>query len=121
MPPSEEQIRQRLPVWVALSDFFLDTELQEDDYERIAATLAASPYPEQELKDILCFEVYPVCKWNLRIVAGEWAGFGEEWVRERIAPRYGKRPLLRLPLLHWWMIRDHWEAVRSRIAAERGI
>jgi hypothetical protein len=33
MPP-EAQITERMPVWDALSEFFLDTELQPDDHER---------------------------------------------------------------------------------------
>ncbi len=36
MKVTEALIEERLPAWEALSEFFLDTQLQPDDYERIA-------------------------------------------------------------------------------------
>ena len=68
-------IEERLPVWEALSDFFLDTELENSDYQRIARVLAASPYSIQDTEDILKYELYPVLIWNLRSVTGERAEF----------------------------------------------
>ena len=32
----DEEIERRKPVWAALSDLWLDTELTEDDLQRIA-------------------------------------------------------------------------------------
>ena len=61
-------IDDRLPVWEALSDFFLDTELDEKDYQRISEVLASSPYTILDIEDILRFEIYPVLIWNLRSV-----------------------------------------------------
>lgn len=110
---------ERFPVWDALSEFFLDTELQEADYDRIAKTLAHSNYSISALKEILDYEVYPACKWNLCSIAGEWAGFHPDWIMERIAPRKDKRPKLRMPRLNWWMLRDHWNEVSSKIEAIR--
>ena len=112
-PP--ELIRERMPVWEALSEFFLDTNLQEDDYKRIAGELARSPYSEAQLWEILRFEVYPACHLNLLCVAGEWAGFGDDWLMERVAPRCGRRPRLYWPMLNWWMLRPHWSKVRGMI------
>jgi len=64
-----------MPVWEALSDFFLDTELQEADYQRIASVLTCSSYTIAEIEEILRYEVYPALRWNLLAIAGEWAGF----------------------------------------------
>lgn len=50
---------ERLPVWEALSELFLDVELDAHDHERIAGHLATSSYSIQELEEILYFEVYP--------------------------------------------------------------
>ena len=36
MSATEAQIEDRLPVWEALCEFFLDTSLHSEDYERIA-------------------------------------------------------------------------------------
>lgn len=105
-------MRERMPVWDAMSEFFLDTELQEQDLGRIAGVLARSPYSERELWDILRHEVYPPCHWNLLCSTGEWALFGEEFLLEKVAPRCGKRPKFAWPVLHAWMFRDHWNKVR---------
>ena len=40
-----------------------------------------------ELEAIYRYEVAPVVHGNLKSVAGEWAGFGQEWLGERI-PAY---------------------------------
>ncbi len=119
MSASPDLIRERMPVWDALSEFFLDTELQDDDHKRIAKVLARSPYSEVELWEILRFEVYPACHFNLLCVAGEWAMFGEEWLTERVAPRCGKRPRFHWPILHWWMFRHHWRKVRDLVRGMR--
>jgi hypothetical protein len=117
--PTAEQINERMPIWAALSEFFLDTELPGDDHERIAKILASSRYSERELGDILAYEVYPACKWNLLCVAGEWTGFHPDWIREKIAPRYDRRPFLRLGLHRRGMDKRHWTKVRARIAEIR--
>ena len=77
---SEAEIRSRLPVWDAIADLFLDTELDAADRERIARALARSPFPADELDAIYRYEVAPVVHGNLKVVAGEWAGFGEAWL-----------------------------------------
>lgn len=112
-------IRERMPVWDALSEFFLDTELMDDDHQRIAQVLASSPYSETELWEILRFEVYPPCRYNLLSVAGEWGYFGDEWLLEKVAPLMGKRPKFTWPILHRWMFDHHWEKVRVLIREMR--
>jgi len=106
-------IDDRLPVWEALSDFFLDTELDEKDHQRISEVLASSPYSIQDIEDILRFEIYPVLIWNLRSVAGEWAGFDRDWLREKMEPRLNRRLKIRMPMLQWGMVRDHWIRVST--------
>ena len=115
---SSERIatEDRLPVWEAFSEFFLDTELDESHYRRISQTLLSSPYSMEELEEILKFEVYPVLMWNLRSVAGEWAGFDRNWLLEVLEPKLNKRPKFRLPLLQWWMVKNHWEKVSALMA-----
>ena len=112
MSAATEIPAERLPVWNALSEVFLDTELQESDYRRIASALATSPYTVGEIEDILRYEVYPACHQNLLCIAGEWGGFDEEWLVERIAPFCGRRPRRRIPRLHAWMFKRHWKKIR---------
>jgi hypothetical protein len=112
-------VDDRLPVWEALSEFFLETELGDMDYQRISEVLTSSPYSIQEMENILRLEVYPVLIWNLRSIAGQWTDFDREWLRVRMEPRLNRRPWLRMPLLHWGLIRDHWTSVSTLIRHKR--
>jgi hypothetical protein len=84
--PAHEDLRQRRPVWAALSDLFLDTDTSLTRSWRVGV-LAASPYSIEELQGILLDEVYPVCRSNLRSIAGEWTGFDSEWLEASILRR----------------------------------
>lgn len=110
---------ERFPVWDALSEFFLDTELEMKDYERISKMLASTKYTINEIQEILYYEVYPVCKWNMFSVAGEWAGFHPDWIMENIAPKKDKRPKLHIGPIHKWMFRNHWNHVSRLIKEQR--
>ncbi|MEI7732535.1 MAG: hypothetical protein WCO56_23390 [Verrucomicrobiota bacterium] len=77
---TDAEFERRKPVWKAFSEFWLDTELQDEDLQRIANIAAASGYTVAELRDIYLYEVAPVVSPNLLTVAGEWAGFDEEWL-----------------------------------------
>lgn len=81
---SENDIEKRFPVWEALSDLFLDTELDEAAHQYISKVILASGYAPEEIHNILWKEVFPAVGDNLRCVAGEWAGFDREWLKERI-------------------------------------
>lgn len=77
---SLDVLNSRLPVWQALSDFWLDTELQDFELEYIARVLADSPYSLEEIKDIHQFEVAPAVSANFLCVAGVWVGFDKDWL-----------------------------------------
>lgn len=83
LKPALDDLAAREPVWSALSELFLDTDVSLSRTWR-AQQLAQSPYALEQLEFILVEEVYPVCKYNLLSVAGEWAGFDVEWLRARI-------------------------------------
>lgn len=79
---SDAEIEARLPVWHALSDVFLDTQLADDDYNAIAAALRESAYSHGTLREIFEEEVAPAFVGNLLDVAGEWTSWTEDEVRE---------------------------------------
>lgn len=81
---SESEIEKRLPVWNALSDLFLDTELDEVTHKYIAKVIMESGYEPDEIHSILWREVFPAVGDNLRIVTGEWVSFNSEWLKDRI-------------------------------------
>ena len=119
--PRDFRVEERRPVWSALSSLFLDTDTNLlTDY--MVWTLSASPYSIDELNTILIDEVYPACHWNLFGVAGEWAGFDEEWLERRITRRLDSP----LRSLHWLNLGRItvptslvWRRVRRKIAAHR--
>jgi hypothetical protein len=105
-------LKTRKPLWVALSDLFLDTELQDYDCLFIANKMQESGYTLDEVEDILMLEVFPVCIANLHSVAGEWAGFNEDWLAEKIT--HSKPPNLIQRWLHrrrFRMIKDDWRKI----------
>jgi hypothetical protein len=120
--PAAEDLDNRRPVWDALSSLFLDTDTSLSREWRVQL-LSASPYSLEQLHHILVDEVYPICRWNLLSVAGEWAGFDLAWLEGRILRR------LRSPLrfLHranlglvMALLSSEWDATRHCVAAMRG-
>ena len=124
--PAELDLERRRPVWLALSDLFLDTDvnlLREGN----ARTLAASAYSMDELDTILREEVYPACSFNLAQVAGEWAGFDADWLERRILrgdppPRPWWRRLGRYLTLGWSVpvrLPEEWSLWREDVTRLR--
>ena len=112
----------RRPVWHALSDPYLDTDVSLSLKWRVDI-LAASPYPVDELQAILFDEVNPVCRLNKWVVAGAWAGFDLDWLEERIVARRG-RPSRWLLATAWATrlrvpCREDWLITRDGVIAAR--
>ncbi|GAA4272532.1 hypothetical protein U6A24_09720 [Aquimarina gracilis] len=90
---SNINISERKPVWKALSELYLDNELQDSTYSYMVAKFVKSPYDFNEIKYINRYEVFPVLYRNLLSVAGEWAGFEEQWLIRTITNRFNKKNL----------------------------
>lgn len=88
----EQWIQKRKPLWAALAELWLDTELSADDLERIARVMAESGLTIEQLRRVYLFEVAPVVYRNLLSMAGEWMLFDEEWLSERILHNLRNRP-----------------------------
>lgn len=114
-----DDLDTRIPVWIALSELYLDTDVSLW-YDSIARTLAASPYAQDELERILIDELHPALHTNLLQVAGEWAGFDEAWLVEHMKA-VCRRPLWRrrLARLSFGMVRDDWNALLPMIRSAR--
>ena len=90
-PFSAEELARRVPVWTALADLFRDTEFTDSDAAYVARVLAASGYDTPTLERILRTEVAPTFGWNAISVAGEWAGWNEEVVRDAVLEHLARR------------------------------
>ena len=116
---SESETERRLRVWHALSDVFLDTELQPHDYQWIASILEGSGYSQAELRAILEDEVAPAFVGNLFSVAGEWTSWSKREVRQIML-----RSLRRgFPPLRWMkkrlaqrIVAEEWQKIASAMA-----
>lgn len=119
MNESKFNIAERKPIWIALSEFYLDTELQVSNFRQIAKKIIESPYSIEEVKIINKYEVFPVLQPNLLSVAGEWTGFEEEWLVTRITDSLAKRTMLKKSgieisyLAFHWMQEDYWEKLEK--------
>ncbi len=100
---------------------FLDTDVSLTRRWRIER-LAESPYTIEELQTILVEEVYPICKYNLLSIAGEWAGFDPEWLETKIRRRLAS-PFRSLHTFNLGRVIVHlsseWRATKAGIAAAR--
>jgi len=82
------EIYRREPVWVALSQFYLDTELDDLQLLDIFKVIQESPYSIEEARKIDMLELYPVLKFNIFTTAGESEGFDEEWLIDKLTDRF---------------------------------
>ncbi len=115
---SVEDLLNRASVWEALANFWLDTELLDNEIDHIAHILAESPYTIEEIQAIHRYEVAPAVSSNLLSVAGEWSGFDSEWLKEhctQFASRrhsiwFRTRIWLQIPLINVFTAR-YWGQV----------
>ena len=122
---SNEEIKMREPIWLALSELWLDTELTEGDLNHIASVMAESKYSLGELRDIYLYEVAPVVYLNQMSVAGAWAGFDQRWLFGKIeeevrrsgpARRFCHR--IKKPLMTY-ATEEHWQALVEKVSKQR--
>lgn len=119
---AEDDLDSRLVVWGALSDLFLDTDTSITRPWR-AKTLAESAYSIEDLEFILINEIYPICKYNLFSIAGEWSDFDPIWLERRIL-KYLRSPFRVFHSLNIGRITvpisSEWRATKSAIRHMRG-
>ncbi|QLG46141.1 DUF7079 family protein [Costertonia aggregata] len=112
---SPKEIEQRKPIWIAISDFYLDTELDDVSFKYIAKKIHESTFTFEEVKQIDRTDVFPVLYGNLLTVAGIWSGFNEEWLVPTIIENLSKqntlsRFFLKIKYrLFRWMYKEYWE------------
>ena len=119
MPPPPPKLRTiREQVWIAQSDLFLDTDVRLN-YAYVARVTAGSPYSLEELEAICRDEVAPIVESNLLDIAGEWAGFPDDWLIRSITERLATHPPVPYP-----MDTDsikQWHAVAHLVRALRAL
>ena len=87
-------IAERSKIWIALSDLYLDTELQEYTYRHIAKIIAESSYTLSQVRQIDKTEVFPVLYPNMLSSLGVWDGFHTTWLIETIQKKIAQENFL---------------------------
>ncbi|WP_299432068.1 hypothetical protein [uncultured Maribacter sp.] len=112
-------IEERKPIWIALSNFYLDTELEEYALKSIAKKIIESPYSLNKVKEINTYELFPVLHYNLISVAGVWTGFDEDWLTNSIIDSLSKRNKLKTIIIKAYfqinkrMFATYWEKLEK--------
>jgi hypothetical protein len=117
----------REDVWLALSELWLDNQLQDYDHRHIAGVLLASGLSAEELRAIYLEEVAPLLWLNHWSVAGVWSGFDPIWLSAGCRHNQQKRKsrwhrwrcrLLRRPMTY--AAEPEWRQVLQRMEELRG-
>lgn len=104
------ELEGRRRVWLALSELFLDTEI---DLEYIISSLQTSGYSRPDIESIMQNEVAPVLGGHVLSVAGEWMGFDLTPVEQRYLKGQARPTLLGRAALH--VIREDWRKVLGQL------
>lgn len=117
-----ESLEGREVVWIALSDLFLDTDVSMF-YQDVIDTCAAAPFSMEALHHILMYEVAPICYSNLLNIAGEWAGFDNDWLVDEISKYLQTQEAgfhqCKKTLLWQSYVNQHWGILSPKITALR--
>lgn len=81
---TEIELQLRKQIWSELSDFYLDTELSDEDLKHKADVFKQTGLSFEEIKDINYHEVGPLLKSNLNNIAGEWNNFDKSWLHNTL-------------------------------------
>lgn len=79
-----ESTARLLPVWDAMAEHFLDTEVRHR-FPHTALTCLDAGLSPLEARDVWRKDIAPTLAWNLLSVAGEWALWEEAWLIAQIA------------------------------------
>ena len=116
----------RMDAWLALSELFLDTALDDDDITAIVRQLKATGLAPADIEHIYEEEVAPVCWHNLlALPGGAWTGFRKEALVRAIVTQLRRPPWLhdvhfirRLRIRRWTaMSRSDWQRVKAQLVA----
>ena len=87
-------LTEKQKLQIALADLFLDTDV-EQFHANIRTTMDEVSLTNEEVKNILFNEIAPALAFNMLDTTGEWAGYDETWLFERIQ-KMKNRPIASL-------------------------
>lgn len=108
---THEELERRRPVWAAMSELFLDTEVRWY-VPTVARHCAESNYDDEQLERIFWAEVFPEAIGNMLHVAGDWAMLTLDESALIKRANHGSIPWLKRRA-HGWMVEKTWLATRE--------
>lgn len=87
-------LERRRPVWNALADLCLDTEITDNHFHYIAGVVRRHGFSADEARAIAYDEVFPIVYLN--VYGGQWAGFDRDGLEQAILSRiasFGGKPV----------------------------
>ncbi len=108
---THEALARRRPLWDAMSDLFLDTEVRWH-VPRVARRCVESGYDDETLERIFWAEVFPEAIPNMLQVAGDWIALALDEGALIKRANSGSIPWL-TRRAHGRMVQDEWLAVRE--------
>lgn len=90
---TQAEIEHRKPLWLVLSDLWLDSEPSEFTYQAIVREILSSGYSFEKAEKIMSEEVAPVVYSNLfnMFPGGTWDGFDDKWLYIKILENIEKQ------------------------------
>jgi hypothetical protein len=119
-------LKRRAPVWAALSDLFVDTDVSIF-YDDIVHVLRKSRYTEEEVEHILFNEVGPVFYTNLIAENRVWSAWPPDQVEDLILDHLALPPFQRRAAeeecfdLVEELFQEHWPAMEHAIWRQRRV
>jgi len=100
------------------SELFLDIRLGPHDHYLIARALRRLDLPIDTIEHMLRYEIFPVLWVNFLNITGEWGGWDEDWLVDRVE-KWRENPgnlLYRGWLWFWWRcyedyMMEHWNGI----------
>lgn len=108
---TQDELAQRRPVWDAMSDLFLDTEVRWN-VPWVALKCAESGLDDEALERVFWVEVFPEAIPNLLQVAGEWGVLSLPEAALVKRANSGSVPWL-TRRASGWMVEKEWLAARA--------
>lgn len=118
-----KSLNEKEAVWMALSDLFIDNEI---NHEYIAKRVAHLTIPE--IEHILFYEVAPICMSNLLVPTPTvWEGFDEDYIIPEIQQHlqemqsnwlYNHKVLLKIRFYKVFLNKD-WSKLMVKVSQEQ--
>lgn len=113
------RIRERIPVWQAISRLWLVQVLSDSDLKSIAHILADSSFDLPDIERICVYEVAPVVHENLRHQNGVWGTFDAAWlitsIEQNIRNAFFRQEAIRKREYMMELVSREWDTIKKYV------